>query len=68
MCSGEQLWRNWHTRMIQVHVSITLVRVQVPPTASRMKKELPLYDLRTVKRQLLFHEMGSSSGISGRKH
>ena len=28
-----QLWRNWHTRMIQVHVSITLVRVQVPPTA-----------------------------------
>ena len=31
--SALQLWRNWHTRMIQVHVSITLVRVQVPPTA-----------------------------------
>ena len=30
-----QLWRNWHTRMIQVHVSLTLVRVQVPPTARK---------------------------------
>ena len=28
-----QLWRNWHTRMIQVHVRITRVRVQVPSTA-----------------------------------
>ena len=28
-----QLWRNWHTRMIQVHVRVNWVRVQVPPTA-----------------------------------
>lgn len=28
-----QLWRNWHTRMIQVHVHITWVWVQVPSTA-----------------------------------
>ena len=28
-----QLWRNWHTRMIQVHVHCTWVGVQVPSTA-----------------------------------
>ena len=28
-----QLWRNWHTRMIQVHVRGNWVRVQVPPSA-----------------------------------
>ena len=30
-----QMWRNWHTRMIQVHVSIRLVRVQVPSSARK---------------------------------
>lgn len=29
------MWRNWYTRMIQVHVSIALVRVQVPPSARK---------------------------------
>ena len=32
------LWRNWHTRMIQVHVHITWVRVQVPPSARRTER------------------------------
>ena len=37
-----QLWRNWHTRMIQVHVRITRVRVQVPSTAqSIVRSGLP---------------------------
>ena len=26
-------WRNWQTRMIQVHVGIIPVRVQIPPSA-----------------------------------
>ena len=33
-----RMWRNWHTRMIQVHVSITLVRVQVPPSALKARE------------------------------
>ena len=31
--AGLQMWRNWHTRMIQVHVRVNWVRVQVPPSA-----------------------------------
>ena len=29
------MWRNWYTRMIQVHVHITWVRVRVPSSAKR---------------------------------
>ncbi len=47
-----QQWRNWHTRMIQVHVHITWVGVQVPSAALAPEFPVPFSFLRIFKKPL----------------
>lgn len=61
----KQLWRNWHTRMIQVHVSITLVWVQVPPTARRSFADIALRGFFAVTENFFIHSKAAAKAASG---
>ena len=54
-------WRNWHTRKTKDLVSITLVRVQVPPTAPHVKTPLTIL----VSGVCLFSQVSFCVGFAG---